>query len=121
MPNVVSVNPTENIIEIESFDEVTLDDMLDCIQQAQAIYNQTGIIKVLVLPSKSEELPVPLELAEFSKRIPPHFRVAVVSDAPLDQPSKLQFLRYEATEGGISFQIFPTREAALVYLHSSAT
>ena len=118
MPDKVSFNKELEIIEVESFGEVTGLDISNSIQQIKEIQQDSGVDRLLVDTTRQQTLPSPIEIVEIFSAYPRNLKTALLVDASQATVDDVEFVETVAVNRGKNIQLHYDREKALRWLNS---
>ena len=117
MPERVTIREDLQIIQVDSFGDVTIDDLMASLQTIVKIHQEREIRKVFIDARKQTSLPSTAPNFEFGSRMAQAergMRVAVAASPELK--AKLEFIATVAENRGAIIQIFDSVEEALAWL-----
>jgi hypothetical protein len=117
MPDKVTVREDLQIIQVDSYGDVTANDLMQSMETVMNIQRERGISKVFVDATKQTSMPSTMPVFEFGSKLAQNagalrFAVAVLQNTK----EKVGFLETVARNRGAQFKIFDSTEAALAWL-----
>ena len=116
MPESVVFREDANLIEVQSFGEVSSDDLKTTIQEILRLAVEHDVSRVLIHGAAQEKMPNLKELFFFHREIPKGVRFAATVSEPIK--GKADFLETVALNRGIQFRFFNSLEDAHQWLGS---
>ena len=117
MPEIVRVIKELGIIEVQSFGDVSVEDIASSVEFVKQIFKKAGINKVLVNTTKQESMPSTMNIFDFfSSNLPIDTKIAVLFTEKQPTESDIRFGEAVASNRGFSIQIFTSRDKALKWL-----
>jgi hypothetical protein len=116
MPDKIFVNEDLDIIEVESFGEVTADEIARSIAKVREIYSEKGVSKILVDTCKQESLPTTIDIFDLFSTFPREFKLAILVKQSQITEEDLDFIETIAVNRAIRMKIFSERDVALEWL-----
>ena len=117
MPERVSVLEEKDIILVESYDEISVEDIRNSLAQVITIQRETGYVKILVDGSKETSMPETFPLYEFGEDLAKSLRgsqIAVIRS--LFTHRDLEFLETVISNRGGQIRVFESVEEAYAWL-----
>jgi hypothetical protein len=117
MPEKVTILKDLNIIKIDSFGEVSLEDLKQSLETVFKIHREQGLTKVFVDATKETSLPSTFPVFEFGSelaKIVRNLKFAVVTSPKMKDIMK--FLETVTQNRGVEVQMFDSEDAALEWL-----
>ncbi len=117
MPDLLTINKDENIIEIKSYGVVSKNDIKESIAKIKQINNEIGINKVMVDTTKQESMPGTMGIFDIFTIFPRDFKVAVLTNEGQLTSEDIHFIETIAHNRGIMIKEFSSIEDAKEWLH----
>jgi hypothetical protein len=117
MPETVSVREDLQIIQVDSYGDVTAKDLEGTLKAVTAIRQERGLTRVLVDATAKVSSPSTVSVFEFGSELAEHIRdmkVAVAGSTERDP--ELGFLQTVTANRGAHLHIFESVDAALTWL-----
>ena len=117
MPERVTVREDHQIILIDSFGDITAEDLQRSLEAVDRIRRERGYARMLVDASMQASLPGTLSLHEFAEHLAgalEGLKIAVVVSPVTDRD--MGFLETAARNRGVQMRAFDSHEAALDWL-----
>lgn len=117
MPERVTIREDLQIIQVDSYGDVTEEDLKGSLDEVMRVHGETGISKVLVDATQETSLPQTFPLFEFGAELAAElltiqFGVAVSPEVADD----LRFLENVTRNRGMNVKMFDSTDAALAWL-----
>ena len=118
MPDKVLLNEELEIIEVQSYGEVTGVDISNSIRQIVEIQRDSDIDKLLVDTTRQETLPSPIEIVKIFSAYPRDLKTALLVNASQATVDDVEFVETVAVNRGKRIQMHYDQEKALRWLNS---
>ena len=121
MPETVVVREDLQIIHVDSYGDVTIEDLESSLDAVLQIRRERGLTKVLVDASKETSLPSLMRIYDFGSNVAANLRGVriAVAISPHTQED-LSFMETVARNRGALVAVFVSVDAALAWLMSEA-
>ena len=116
MPDEVRYNQELKIIEVESYGDVTRDDILGSIEKIKRIQTDTGVDKLLVDTTRQEKLPDSVDIFEIFSAYPRTIKTALLLNPTQATAEDVEFVETVALNRGKKMKALDDRERALQWL-----
>jgi hypothetical protein len=116
MPERVRINEDLDLIEIQSYCDVSIEDIAESLARVRRICADTGRSRVLVDTTDQTSLPNTTDLFELFSTHPLDFRVAILMEKPTATAGDLAFIETVARNRNVTMKLFRTRDEALAWL-----
>ena len=120
MPEKVTLNEQNGIIEVASYGVVTKQEIMDSIDIVMKIHREKGIDKVLVDSRQQTRMPNTMEIIELFSKFPDNLKVAVWVSETQPTVKDEAFLETVAINRFFKFRMFFSEEQALAWLNAPA-
>ncbi len=117
MPDLLTINKDENIIEIKSYGVVSKNDIKESIAKIKQIYNEIGINKIIVDTTKQESMPDTMGIFDIFTTFPRDFKVALIRNDGQVTSEDIHFIETIAHNRGIMIKAFSSIDDAKEWLH----
>ena len=118
MPETVKINEALNIIEVDSFSEVTTADLHNSLKQVIKLYEEHNICWVLCDTTAQESMPSLREYKVFIEQIPSFLSIAIVV-SPSSETRDLQHTGEAfSLKSRTPYKLFYERSKAIKWLSS---
>ncbi len=117
MPDLVTINKDENIIEITSYGVISKNDIKESIAKIKQIMNEIGINKVMVDTTKQESMPGTMGIFDIFTIFPRDFKVALFRNDGQLTSEDIHFIETIAHNRGIMIKAFTSVDNAKEWLH----
>jgi hypothetical protein len=117
MPQQVTLSRDERYIHVESWGDVSLDDLVDSMKQLVDLSREKGLKRVFVNATRETSSPSSPEIFQFGKRVAKHLqyvKLAVVISKSLEED--LRFFESVSRNRGADVRIFDSSTDALKWL-----
>jgi hypothetical protein len=117
MPEEVTIREDLQIIHVDSYGDVTAEDLLVSIEAVMRIHKEQGITRVFVDATKETSLPSTFPSFDVGSKMAAAvrtIRIAVLGNPALAED--LRFIETVALNRGATIKVFYSREAALAWL-----
>lgn len=118
MPDKVRLNEEAEIIEVQSYGDITAADLSKSIQQILEIQQTSGVDRLLVDTTQQESLPSTIEIVEIFSHYPRNLKTALLVDTAQATAQDVEFVETVAINRGKKMQLHYDREKALRWLNS---
>lgn len=116
MPETVRLDDQLGIIEVHSFDDVSLSDVDNSLQEIEQIRKETGVDKVLVDVREQTSMPEMSESFQIASSLPHSLRIALLFSEGQSTEEDIRFVESIAASGGVAVQAFSSEDEALRWL-----
>ena len=116
MPETVRLDDKLGIIEVRSFDDVSLSDVDNSLIEIQQIRKETGVDKVLVDVRKQTSMPELCESFQIASSLPNSLRIAVLFSEGQPTEEDISFVKSVAASSGVAIETFSSEHEALAWL-----
>lgn len=116
MPEKVTINKKLKIIEVDSFDDITINDLESSMAAVIKINNGTGFIRVLVDTTKEKSFPDIWKSFNFASKMPRGMQFALISKEGQFTKEHVHFVETVARNRGLSVKEFHSKSEALEWL-----
>ena len=117
MPETVSLNEDLEIIEVRSFDDVSLSDVDNSLLAVEALHEKNGVAKVLVDVREHTSMPKMSGAFQIASSIPRFIKLALLFSEGQPTEEDIHFVETMANSGGATVQSFTSKEEALAWLN----
>jgi hypothetical protein len=117
VPERVSIIEDQNMIKVDSFGEIKIEDLRNSMYEVAKIHREQGLKKVFVDATKETSFPTVAPTFGFGSELAEsmiNLRIAVVTPPKLK--NILRFLETVATNRGAQVQLFDSEVEALAWL-----
>lgn len=116
MPDIVKLNKKSNIIEIESIDVVSKEDIENSFKKMEELYKKHNANKILVDTTKQKQLPTITDLINIFAKLDPVFISALYYNKSQLTATNIQFIETVSVNRGKILKCFTEKESALEWL-----
>lgn len=116
MPETVRLSSELGIIEVRSFDDVSLADVDSSLTEVERIRKETGVDRVLVDVRKQTSMPEMSGTFQIASSLPDSLRIALLFSEGQSTEEDIRFVESIAGNGGVTIQAFPSEDEALQWL-----
>ena len=117
MPETVRVSNELGIIEVRSFDDVSLADVDNSLMEIEGIRKETGVDKVLVDAREQISMPGMADVFQIASSLPNSLRIAFLLSEGQSTEEDIRFVATLAANGGVAVQAFSFKDEALQWLN----
>jgi hypothetical protein len=117
MPDKIQVNEDLGIIEVESFGNVSRDDISQSIAKVRELFVEKGLSKILVDTRKQDEVPDTMDIFELFSTFPRELRIALLVEQSQSTKDDLDLAETVGVNRGVHVRILDEKESALQWLN----
>lgn len=121
MPEKVTVRDDLKVIYVESFGDVSIEDLKVSLQEVIKLRRVTGYNRVLVNASEETSLPSPFAVFQFASQLAESMRtlkIGVIRSKKLQE--ELRFLETVSRNRGAEIELFDTEESTVAWLNNGS-
>ena len=116
MPDEITINKSEGIIEIRSYGLVTKEDIESSISEVIRIRESDGLYRVLVDATQQDSMPRTFNIFDIFSSFPRNIMCAIIVDKKQHNFPDLRFAETVALNNNVLVRLFESREDALEWL-----
>ena len=118
MPSSVKLNKAGDLIEIQSYGEITKENIAESITKIKEFNANTIVSKILVDTTKQEKLPDAFTLLELAKTFPSGMKVAMLIKETQPTINDIHFVETTNLNRGVDIKYFTDINQAMHWLRN---
>ena len=116
MPDKIHLNEDKQIIEVESYDEVSKEDIAHSISLIREVFIEKQFSKILVDTRRQTTMPDTMGIFELFSDFPREYRLAIIIKPGQPTEEALIFAENVGRNRGVSMKLFEDKESAMKWL-----